>query len=155
MNDICLALLGNYYNTFSNKSSFYSAFPSYLNSYVVFPPHQVGSLIHHIDIIYIYIYIYMYIYEYKHTHTHIHTCMPPTQIWHLRLWLLSALLDSHTHRHAHTNHTPMYRCHHTYITILPFTYMAPETWTLERASQMPRGACGGVPSPALAAGCIS
>ena len=46
MNDLCLVLLGNYYNTFSNKSSFYAASPSYLNSYIVFPSHQVGSLIH-------------------------------------------------------------------------------------------------------------
>ena len=40
--------MGNYYNTFSNKSSFYSAFPSNL-SVIVFPSHQVGSLIHHIE----------------------------------------------------------------------------------------------------------
>jgi hypothetical protein len=35
--------LGNYYNTFSNKSLFYTASPSYPNSYSVFPSHQVGS----------------------------------------------------------------------------------------------------------------
>ena len=50
-NDLCLALLGNYYNTFSNKSWFCSAFPSRLNRYLVFPSHQVGSLIHHIEYI--------------------------------------------------------------------------------------------------------
>jgi hypothetical protein len=37
MNDLCLVLLGNYYKTSSNKSSFYPASPSYLNSYIVFP----------------------------------------------------------------------------------------------------------------------
>ena len=51
MNELCLALLENYYNTFSNKSSFYSASLSYLNSYIVYPSHQVGSLIHHIEYI--------------------------------------------------------------------------------------------------------
>jgi hypothetical protein len=42
-----LSTIGN--NTFSNKSSFYSAFPSYLNGYIVFASHQVRSLIHHIE----------------------------------------------------------------------------------------------------------
>ena len=51
MNDLCLVLLGNYYKTFSNKASCYAASPSYLNSYIVFPSHQVGSLIHHIGYI--------------------------------------------------------------------------------------------------------
>jgi len=34
MNDLCLVLLGNYYNTFLNKSSFYAASPSYLYIYM-------------------------------------------------------------------------------------------------------------------------
>ena len=49
MNDLCLVLLGNYYHTFSNKSSFHLASPSYLNIYNVFPSHQVGSIIQHIE----------------------------------------------------------------------------------------------------------
>jgi hypothetical protein len=49
MNDLRLVLLGNYYNTFSNKLSFYAASPSYLNIYIVFPSHQVGSLLHDIQ----------------------------------------------------------------------------------------------------------
>ena len=32
MNDLCLVLLENYYNTFLNKSSFYAASPSSINS---------------------------------------------------------------------------------------------------------------------------
>jgi hypothetical protein len=51
MDDLCLVLLGNYYNTLSNKSSGFLAFSSYLNSYVVCPSHQVGSLIHRIQYI--------------------------------------------------------------------------------------------------------
>jgi len=51
MNDSGLVLLGDYYYTFSNKSLFSAASPSYLNSYIVFPSHQVGSWIHHIGYI--------------------------------------------------------------------------------------------------------
>jgi hypothetical protein len=49
MNYLSSVILGNYCNTFPNKPSFYSAFSSYLNSYIVFPSHQSGSLIHHFE----------------------------------------------------------------------------------------------------------
>ena len=37
MNYLCLLLLGNYYNTFSNRSSFYAVSPSYLKQLYCIP----------------------------------------------------------------------------------------------------------------------
>jgi hypothetical protein len=126
MNDICLVLLGNYYNTFSNKSSFYSASPSYLHSYFVYHSHQVGSLIHHIHIIYTCIHTRTHTHTHAHTHTRTHTYMfatygkMPPEIWTLE----RASVLPYTHTHTQTQ------------TILPYThthkpyshvYMPPQT----------------------------
>ena len=94
MNDLCLVLLGNYYKTSSNKSSFYPASPSYLNSYIVFPspnicrewererererereqpPPQIS-------------YCRTSLHTHTHTqaYTHTHTQQPTLQIWDCR-----------------------------------------------------------------------
>jgi hypothetical protein len=70
-------LLRNYDNTFSNKSSFYAASPSYLNSYIVFPSHQYIYICIYIYMyiyicIYIYVYIYIYIYIYIYVYIYIY-----------------------------------------------------------------------------------
>jgi hypothetical protein len=71
MNDLCFLLIGNYNNTFSNKSSFCSAAPLYRLYHT--RHHELLYIYIYVYVnIYVHIYVYIYIYVYIFTYTYIY-----------------------------------------------------------------------------------